>query len=135
MEAEGSEKQKLLEEVAAGQVVNPSAHDSCESYGPKPDEVDEITEEAGIEPIRTEVSSYRWVILAIYIGLNGVISLGQNGFSPIASATATACGCSDAYVLMIGTTYLILFLPSELLGNYMYKYMKIHNVLKLAGIA
>jgi hypothetical protein len=37
MEAEGSEKQKLLEEVAVGQVVNPSAHDSCDSYGPKPE--------------------------------------------------------------------------------------------------
>jgi len=37
-------------------------------------------------------------------------------------------------VLGIGTSYLILFLPSEILGNYLYKYMKIHNVLKLAGI-
>jgi len=38
-------------------------------------------------------------------------------------------------VLGIGTSYLILFLPSEILGNYLYKYMKIHHVLKLAGIA
>jgi hypothetical protein len=81
-----------------------------------------------------KVTSYRWVILATYIGLNGVISLGQNGFSPIVTATSEVVGCSKSYILGIGTSYLILFLPSEILGNYLYKYMKIHHVLILAGI-
>jgi hypothetical protein len=49
-------------------------------------------------------------------------------------ATAQVCGCSQEYVLLIGTSYLILFLPSEIAGNYLYKYMKIHHVLMLAGI-
>ena len=51
---------------------HPENKDDCET-----DSCDE-------EPIIVKVECYRYVILMCYIGLNGVISLGQNGFSPIA---------------------------------------------------
>jgi hypothetical protein len=80
-----------------------------------------------------KVEGYRWVILMSYIGLNAVIAIGQNGFSPIAKLTAEACGVSESLVLFCGIMYLILFLPGEICGNFMYKHMKIHNVLKIAA--
>jgi hypothetical protein len=42
-------------------------------------------------------------------------------------------GVPESLVLMCGAMYLILFLPGELLGNYLYKYYKIDTVLKLAA--
>jgi hypothetical protein len=79
------------------------------------------------------VEGYRWVILVCYIGVNGVISLGQNGFSAVTDKVAFACDVPEGLVLLCGIMYLILFLPSEIAGNFLYKHMKIHNVLKLAA--
>lgn len=107
-------KSKVMEEAAA--LINS-------------DDIEEIadTQQTGVE-------SYRWVVLACYIGLNASIALSQNGFSPIMLNTAEAFGIDETAVAYNGLTYLILFTPTEILYTFAYKHLPMSWVMKQSAV-
>lgn len=82
----------------------------------------------------TGVTSYRWLVLSCYIGLNASIALMQNGFSPIMLNTADAFGIDETVVAYNGLTYLILFTPTEILYTFAYKHLPMSWIMKQSAV-